>query len=552
MFDFWKLLAGIAIFVLGMNYLEGALRMLSGRKFKLFLRKQTAKPASAIASGALATVVLQSSSVVNMLVLALVGAGTIPMRNALAVVLGSNVGTTLTTWVIAVVGFELNIEVIAFPSIAVADIGLMLTQEKTALHNWLSFFLGIGFLFFGLDMMQDGIEDGVRTFDFSLLANYPTIAFVGAGIVITSLIQSSSATMALTLTALNANIVTLPAAMAIALGSEIGTTFKLVIASAGRTPATRRVALGNFLFNFITAIIAFIFLHQARVLIVDIVKVPTELVALSFFQTLVNVVSIILFYPLLGLFQKFLDNRFRDGEHESTYISKVPVSEPELALNAIKSEARLMLKNVIHFGAELFHSHKPELLTLNIPESFRERTLHGKYDFIKHLHGDIYNYCLPLRNSLSHQDQNLQLDRLITAVRRAMYASKSFKDAEQDIEQLRDSANEVKYRFYTTAQEKATQLFGRIADLLQTDNGEESFEHLVQLYQLIQNSYTSTLHDFYRSQETSSLSEIEISTIINFNREMYSGFRSLLLAAKDILLNDEGAKYFDDLPGFVR
>ena len=104
------MLAGIALFLLGMRLLEESLQQLTGRAFKLFLKRQTASKPKAILGGAVVTAILQSSSVVNLMVLAFVGANVLQMQNALAVMLGSNLGTTFSSWIIATVGFKLNIE----------------------------------------------------------------------------------------------------------------------------------------------------------------------------------------------------------------------------------------------------------------------------------------------------------------------------------------------------------------------------------------------------------------------------------------------------------
>src|SRR5688572_24385198 len=122
-FDIWKSLAGVAIFLLGMKFLEDSLRQLAGRPFKLFLKKQTSNKLKAIGGGAIVTGLLQSSSVVGLMVLAFVGAGVITMQNALAIFLGANLGTTINSWIVALLGFKFNIESFALPITAVAGIG---------------------------------------------------------------------------------------------------------------------------------------------------------------------------------------------------------------------------------------------------------------------------------------------------------------------------------------------------------------------------------------------------------------------------------------------
>ncbi|MEY4930817.1 MAG: hypothetical protein RI909_1541, partial [Bacteroidota bacterium] len=226
-YDLSQMLAGIGIFLLGMNFLEETLKNLAGRSFKLFLRKQTTNKIKAIGGGALLTGVLQSSSVVNLMVLAFVGAGVLTMQNALAVVLGSNVGATLTSWIIASLGFKINIQSLALPIVGIAGV-FMAMFKQGRFHQWSKFAFGFGALFVGLGFIKTGFEDLVINVDFSLFRHYPAIIFLIIGFVITSLIQASSATVALTLSALYADAITLPSAMAIVLGSEVGTTVKLL------------------------------------------------------------------------------------------------------------------------------------------------------------------------------------------------------------------------------------------------------------------------------------------------------------------------------------
>src|SRR4026209_1063536 len=145
--DIWKMLAGVAIFLLGIKLLEESLQELAGRRFKLFLKKQTENKLKAIGGGAIVTAVLQSSSLVSLMVLAFVGAGIIKMQNALAVILGANLGTTIDSWIVALVGFKLNIENIALPVSGIAGIGFAVFKKQSVWYNWSRFLLGFSFLF---------------------------------------------------------------------------------------------------------------------------------------------------------------------------------------------------------------------------------------------------------------------------------------------------------------------------------------------------------------------------------------------------------------------
>ena len=114
-FDYWMFLAGLGVFLFGMHSMENGLKQLAGRSFKKFLRKQTTNPFKGILGGAGITAILQSSSVVSLMMMAFVGARIISMRNALSVIFGSNLGTTITGWIVTLIGFKFNIEGIALP-----------------------------------------------------------------------------------------------------------------------------------------------------------------------------------------------------------------------------------------------------------------------------------------------------------------------------------------------------------------------------------------------------------------------------------------------------
>jgi phosphate:Na+ symporter len=129
--DIWKILAGVAIFLLGIRFLEDSLQQLAGRKFKLFLKKYTTNKLRAISGGAIVTAVLQSSSLVSLMVLAFTGAGIITMQNALAVILGANLGTTLDSWIVALAGFKINIENFSLPVAGIAGLGFAIFNKQS-------------------------------------------------------------------------------------------------------------------------------------------------------------------------------------------------------------------------------------------------------------------------------------------------------------------------------------------------------------------------------------------------------------------------------------
>jgi len=546
-FDIWKTLAGIAVFLLGINFLETSLKELSGRRFKLFLRKQTSNKLKAITGGAFVTAVLQSSSVVNLMVLAFVGANVLTMQNALAVTLGANFGTTLTSWIIATIGFKFNIESIALPVTGIAGISMTLFNKESRWFNWCRFFLGFGFLFIGLSFIKTGIEELLKNVDLREFNRSPAIIFFAIGLLITSLIQSSSATVAITLSALYIGAISFYQATAIVLGSEIGTTVKLLLAGAKGNAAKKRVAAGNFLFNTITVLLVFIFLTPVNYLIKAIIGINDNIIALVFFQSLINIVCIFLFFPFLKPMARFLEKRFVGIYNDALSIHKTAVADIDLAIEALKQDTNRFNFIVINFCLDCFDiSDKP------VNEKTHYKTIREEYDHIKYLHGEIHSYYILIQKTASGKDDIEMLDRLVSSVRNCMYAAKSLKDAYSDIQQLKNSANDTKYNFYLQTREEMKKFCQKLASLLEEVDTSEHLNTLATIYKSVTEGYTSALQNLYREGIAENVNEIEITTLINFNREIFTSFKALVFGAKDYLLDHDQARYFDELPGFIR
>lgn len=548
--DIWKSLVGVVLFILGMGFLESSVKKLTGRRFKLFLKKQTSNNLKAVFGGAALTGLLQSSSIVNLITLAFVGAGVIGMSNALAVMLGSNLGTTLSSWLVAYLGFGTGIDSFAYPLTGVAGVTSFLFDKESKIYQWCTILLGIGLLFVGLGYIKTGIEALVISFNFSAFNSYPVIAFLLIGVAITSLIQSSSATVAIVLSALYADAITLYTATAITLGAEIGTTLKLILASVGGSAVKKRVALGNILFNVITAVTVIIFLSSINTFITDVLHVENKLFALVTFQSLVNVISILLFFPMLNRFSRFLEHRFINEENETLFINKTGIQDVDIAISALKNETAYYLYQVTGYCIDtLGICNKQWQKAPLLP--FIKKNNTDKYDHIKAIYGDVHTYYMSLQGKTTSDTSLQELEKLMFAVRNAMYGAKNMKDIQHDIEHLSNSSNDVKYDFFIAAKGKADSFYSQCILIL--DNPESAnFESLSQLYNSVQENYTQSLKTLYEETLTHKISDTEISTILNFNRELYSSFKALVMALKDYILNEEQAAYFDGLPGYIR
>ena len=548
-----KLSAGIGLFLFAMHLVEVSLKNLSGRSFKLFLQKITKNNIGAVAGGTIITAILQSSSMVSLMVLAFVGAGVFTMKNAMAIILGANLGTTVASWLVATLGFKTNIEIIAYPAVCVGGFLLILFENRKTTKYLAYFILGFGLMFIGLSFMKTAMESQVQHVDFSQYTNMPLIAFLFIGFLVTLILQSSSVTMILTLSALHAGAIDFPMAAAIVLGGETGTIIKIIVSAIGGNVTKKRVALGNLLFNICITVIVFALLKPILYLITDIIKIKDPLIGLVSFSTLINLLAIIVFLPLLDLFTKFLECFFKNTDDSVTsFISHASIAEPETALDLFQRETIYFIHNSMLHNLELFNietkslEENSEFKKVSETDNFLSKTKVEKYEFLKQLQGELQAFYLKLRAKLQDQQQ-AELNQMISAVRSAMHAVKSVKDIGTNIKNLRESSKDIKYNFFMHHKKETESLYIKLHNYLGLTK-KAKFEQLQELFNSIQKNYSSALNNFYTEAQNASIESIDITTVINFNRELFTSNKAMLMAIKEIDLDEKQAENFNEIP----
>lgn len=352
--DGWKFAAGIGLFLYGMLRLEESLRELAGRRFKLFLRKSSAHRPLAILNGALATMVLQSSSIVLLMVIAFAGAGIMSLSNALGIILGANLGTTATGWLVTLFGFSAKLDELALPMIAFGALGTVFASRRFLGYHLFGFVIALGLLLMGLGFMKGSMSDFAARADINAIAKFGAWSFFLFGFVITAAIQSSSAMITITLSALHAGIIGILPAAYIAIGADLGTTITALLASFRGTPVKKRVGMAHFLINVGTALLALLIAQPAIALITQGLGVTDPLYALVAFHSSFNALGIVLFFPFLGVFERYLNRLFlKSDERACSYIHKVSTDVPEAAIEAIRLELGLFAENIFHFNSGL-------------------------------------------------------------------------------------------------------------------------------------------------------------------------------------------------------
>lgn len=213
--------------------------------------------------GTVTTAVVQSSGTITLLLIAFVGAGVMQLPNAISVILGANVGTTITGVRVAAFGFgSFDIAKLSMLFIGIGGIGTLITRGR---HPWKELFLfifGFGLVFLGIDMMKDSMMFITEGLNLAQYTDYGVRTFFIVGAIVTTLVQSSTTITVLTLAALTAGAISFPASVAIVFGANIGTTSTAILASLGGSTIKRQLAFSHVTYNVLSCIIGMIFIHQ--------------------------------------------------------------------------------------------------------------------------------------------------------------------------------------------------------------------------------------------------------------------------------------------------
>lgn len=292
------LLGGLGLFLLGMLLMTDGLKQAAGPLLGRVLGSSTQTRWRGLLSGMLITTVVQSSSAVTVAAIGFVNAGLLNLQQSLWVLFGANVGTTMTGWLVALVGFRIQIEAAALPVIGLGML-LRLSGQRTRRAALGTALTGFGVLFLGIGFLQQGVAiDGQHLLG-GLSGNGPLAVFVMllAGVVMTVLMQSSSAALAVTLTLAQGGALSLTLAAAMVIGCNIGTTVTALLAAIGATPNARRAASAHVAFNVLAASAALLLLpfliHAVDALRSLLGLDASPAISLAMFHTVFNLLGVI-------------------------------------------------------------------------------------------------------------------------------------------------------------------------------------------------------------------------------------------------------------------
>ncbi len=532
------MIVGLGIFLFGMMQLERSIEALGSDWIKRSLSRSTGHAISSVLSGTAITALVQSSSLVSIIVLAFASAAILPLYNAVGVLLGANLGTTFTGWVVATLGFKADLEGIAVPLIGVGGLIQVLGEPKPRLAAVGKLLFSFGLLLFGLETMKSSVASLADNIDISRLRDFGPVSFLLLGCALAALIQSSSATMMIALTALSTGIIELQGAAALIIGADIGTTSTTILGSLKGYAIKRQLALAHVVFNLVVNLLAFLVLLPALPALLSLLGISDPLYGLVAFHSSFNVIGLLIFIPILKPYSRWISGFFVHSQPSLTGLQEVPTAVPEAALAACEVQVRELLLSGLALNLHNLNVD-PEQLALPQAQLAILQSLNSgsssfeqHYTAIKQREGELLAYAANLQQQPLTNKQAVDLLRLVDCARDLVYAVKTIKDIRPNLIEIRHHNTPAVVRLAADYQRDMTGFYAQLAQLLVA---QKSHSHdLPQRLDELQ-ATNEKLHQAHHNSTLKSSAELSnhprlLSTIFNINRELWHSGNNFIQA----------------------
>jgi phosphate:Na+ symporter len=364
--DLLSLIGSLGLFLFGMKIMSEALQKSAGNKLRQILASMTSNRFKGVLTGFLITAAIQSSSATTVMIVSFVNAGLLSLIESIGVIMGANIGTTVTAWMISILGFNMKISILSLPLIGVGFPLLFFKNGKA--RYWGEFVIGFAFIFLGLEFLKTNVPDiqsnpHILSFlqDYTNMGLASILLFILIGTILTVIIQSSSATMALTLVMCNNGWIPFEAAAAMVLGENIGTTITANVAAIVGNVSSKRAARAHFIFNFIgviwiVSVMPFFLKGIAGIMESSGLASPfgntaSIPVALSLFHSSFNIINTVILIGLAKIIEKIVvwmvPLREEDDEiSRLKYISFGLLTTSEMSILQAKNEINLYARRI--------------------------------------------------------------------------------------------------------------------------------------------------------------------------------------------------------------
>ena len=559
--NFTVILSGIAIFIIGMFFMQDGFKQLSGGILEKLLEKFTSNTLYAILTGFLSTSVVQSSTIITLIVVSFLSAELLTLVQAVGIVFGSNVGSTTTAWIVSSLGVDVKISTYAFPMLV---FGVVLRFFKSnGVKGTGNVLLGLGFIFLGISYMKDGFDIMKNSID---LASYAMEGYLGIivyiliGILITVVIQSSAATLAIVITALNADSITYVNAIALAIGANVGTTLTTILASFASNENGKRVALIHFLFNLISATFITILIYQ----FIDLTDFIAPFLGVSdnnygmklaLFHTIFSVTGVILLTPAISLLVKLSEKLIQkkvSSASKPKYLNQSVLSNPDASLAALRKEIINLYENCQKAMLHALNIHTTGLTreTLKVQLAKELTIIDTDIDEIyqknlKALYSEIVKFSSFAQENM-FDFQHKKVDELKRAAVLLVEVLRDTRDIQRNVNFYLKSKNEYIKEEYNILRKELAEMLIDINTLSMLENDSDQLTQ----FELIK---TELAHnDLASSEELDTLireDKIKATMATSYMNDSATGYsiqKKLVKVANILFLNDGIVKQIGD------
>jgi phosphate:Na+ symporter len=500
-----QLIGALGLFLFGMKVMSDALLLLAGNKMRSILARMTSNRVFGIGTGFLITSVIQSSSATTLMVVSFANAGLLTLVESIGVIMGANIGTTITAWLITILGFKVSMSTIALPLVG---FGFGLTfLKKEQLKNLGSFIVGFALLFIGLQFLKEAMPDIKNNPELlEFLSRYTDLGFLSIliflliGTFLTVVIQSSSATMALTLIMTAQGWIPFEMAAAMVLGENVGTTITANLAAIIGNYKAKQTARAHLIFNlmgvFWMLILFYPFLKMVSWLAIYLgsespyVSAAAIPVAISLFHTTFNIANTFLLVwfvkPIAKLVERLVPEKVEEVKRidEPKFLTKSILKYPETAIAALIKESKFLYKNAIfEIVAHALNIHRADIKSdIKVKKIVKKskvlfdtnvRELYGMK--VKNIYGQIINYATKAQSSLPlTETQNNQISKLKIANRKMVEIIKDVKELSRNVTLYLNSDNKYIRKEYDKIRNKAVKVL-RVIHLFRTEKENEVY-----------------------------------------------------------------------------
>ena len=565
--DFLRLIGALGLFLYGMKIMSDALMKLAGGRMRTILASVTSNRLLAVFTGFTITAVIQSSSATTLMVVSFANASLLSLTESIAVIMGANIGTTVTAWLIALLGFKVNMASISLPLIG---LGFVLSlNKKKKVSQWGFFIIGFSLLFIGLQYLKDSVPDlNSNPEVLAFLHSYTSqgylsiILFMIIGTILTVVIQSSSATMAITIIMCFEGWIPFEMAAAMVLGENIGTTITANMAALVANYQAKRTARAHLIFNLTGVVwmmlLFYPFLGLINVLVTMIegmspfeqtIVVP---IALSLFHTLFNILNTAVLINFVGQISRVVTKLIPAEEEPALsieqphYLSRENIKYPETAMKALLDESLRLYEHTafkvvthgLHIHRTVFESEQKIKKMLRSVERIDLDVDQIYYEKVKTIYSEIVEYATDMQTSLDFDEESIkQIRDILRADRLVVDMIKHIKPLHENLYIYLNSDNEAIRSEYNRLRKLILKIL-KLSRKLMTANKikekhNERFESLtrtIETYDMLLNGTVEKLirnHQIPNSMATSLMNDSVItmniaSQLIEASRILYN------------------------------